>query len=338
VERGHDQLSVYGIGAAQSVQEWQRVGQHLLLSASLALVEGGDPRYPVLRLTPQAWEILRGQRHVFLAPGVGEAASSSRGMVRRQGSKSGTNATIPLDTQGSALFQRLRTLRRELADERGVPPYVIFSDATLREMAHKRPGNRTSFAQINGVGSQKLEAFATFFLRAIESYCDEYGLATMEQEEPAVEKPIPHIGREKLPRTDRVTDGVPSERANSPRSVRTAQATWRLFQEGKTVDEIAEARGLAARTIVDHLCEGLAHGEVIDLERLVAPSQQATIRAAILASRDGAETEAPPIGDIRLRSLKERLESAGERDVTYDAIRLVRAGLSGQSPMHETEG
>jgi Helix-turn-helix domain len=98
------------------------------------------------------------------------------------------------------------------------------------------------------------------------------------------------------------------------------------------VDEIAEARGLAARTIVDHLCEGLTHGEAINLERLVAPSRLATIRAAILASRDGAETDARPIGDIPLRALKERLESAGERDVTYDAIRLVRAALSRQSP------
>jgi ATP-dependent DNA helicase RecQ len=332
VERGHDQLSVYGIGAAQSVREWQRVGQHLLLTGALALVEAGDPRYPVLRLTPQAWEILRGQRHVFLAPLAGEAASSSRGTARRQDSQAGVSAAVPLDAHGTALFQRLRALRRELADERNVPPYVIFSDATLREMAHKRPGNRTTFTQISGVGSQKLEAFATIFLRAIESYCDEYGLATMEQEEPSVEKPKPRIGREQLQRTDRVTNDAPSERTESARSERTAQITWRLFQEGKTVDEIAEARGLAARTIVDHLCEGLTQGEAIDLDRLVSPQRQATIRAAILASRDGAEIDTGPIGDIRLRPLRERLESAGEREVTYDAIRLVRAALSRQLP------
>jgi ATP-dependent DNA helicase RecQ len=209
---------------------------------------------------------------------------------------------------------------------------VIFSDATLRDMAHKRPGNQTTFAQISGVGSQKLEAFATFFLRAIESYCDEHGLATMEQVEPAVEKPKPRIRGEQMPRTDRVTNGAPSERKDGVGPVRTAQITWQLFQEGKTVDEIAEARGLAARTVVDHLCEGLTHGEAINLARLVAPSRQATIRAAILASRESAEADARPIGDIRLRALKERLESTGERDVTYDAIRLVRASLSRQSP------
>jgi ATP-dependent DNA helicase RecQ len=331
VERGHDQLSVYGIGAAQSVQDWQRVGQHLLLGGALALAEVGDPRYPVLRLTPQAWEILRGQRHVVLAPVIGEEASSTRGVIRRH-SPPGMSATVPLDSHGNALFQRLRALRRELADERNVPPYVIFSDATLREMAHKRPSNRTAFAQISGIGSQKLEAFATFFLRAIESYCDEHGLATMEQVEPSVEKTRPRIAREQAQRTDRATNGAPSERTDSARSVRTAQITWQLFQEGKTVDEIAEARGLAERTIVDHLCEGLTHGEAIDLERLVAPQQQATIRAAILASRDGAETDARPIGDVRLRPVKERLESAGEQGITYDAIRLVRAALSTQSP------
>jgi ATP-dependent DNA helicase RecQ len=332
VERGHDQLSVYGIGVAQSVQEWQRVGQHLLLTGALALVEAGDPRFPVLRLTPHAWEILRGQRQVFLAPLVGEAASSSRGTARRQDSQAGVSAAVPLDSHGSAIFQRLRTLRRELADERNVPPYVIFSDATLREMADKRPGNRTTFAQISGVGSQKLEAFAPYFLRAIESYCDEHGLATMEQVDPAVEKPTLRIGREQLQSTDRAANGAASERTDSARSERTAQITWQFFQEGKTVDEIADARGLAARTIVNHLCEGLTHGEAIDLDRLVTPQRQVTIRAAILASRDGAEKDARPIGNIRLKPLKERLESAGERDVTYDAIRLVLAALSRQSP------
>jgi ATP-dependent DNA helicase RecQ len=336
VERGHDQLSVYGIGAAHSVQEWQRVGQYLLLTGALALVEAGDPRYPVLRLTPQAWEILRGQRSFFLAPPVGEATSSSRGTARRQDPQGGVSAAIPLDAHGSALFQRLRTLRRELADERNVPPYVIFSDATLREMAQKRPGSRTTFAQISGVGSQKLEAFATVFTRAIESYCDEHVLATMEQAETAttVETGVsePRTVHEQTQRTDRARNGAPGERASSASSVRTAQITWQFFQEGKTVDEIAQTRGLATRTIVDHLCEGLARGEPFELERLVAPQRQAAIRAAILASREDAETNARPIGDLRLRPVKEQLESAGEGDVTYDEIRLVRAALSMEPP------
>ena len=335
-ERGHDQLSVYGIGAAQSVQEWQRVGQHLLLSGALALVEAGDPRYPVLHLTPQAWEILRGQRQVFLAPLFGEAASSSRGTVRRQDSQAGASAAIPLDAHGSAVFQQLRTLRRELADERNVPPYVIFSDATLREMADKRPGSRITFAQISGVGSQKLEAFATAFTRVIEAYCDEHGLATLEQGETATASQKhtskPRTGTEQTQRTDHARNSASSERTSSARSVRTAQTTWQLFQEGKTVDEIAQARGLAARTIVDHLCEGLAHGEAIEMERLIAPQRQATIRTAILSSLGGVEIEARTIGELRLRAVKEQLESAGEGDVTYDEIRLVRAALSVQPP------
>jgi ATP-dependent DNA helicase RecQ len=333
VERSHEQLSVYGIGAAQSVQEWQRVGQHLLLAGALALAEAGDPRYPVLRLTPRAWEILRGQRPFFLAPLVDvQPASGRRGTTRRQDPQGGGNAAVLLDAHASALFQRLRVLRRELADERNVPPYVIFSDATLREMAQQRPGSRTAFAQISGVGSQKLEAFATVFTRVIETFCDEHGLATMEKVEPALENPEPRTAREQTQRSDRARNGAPSERAASARSARTAQITWQLFQEGKTVDEIAQARGLAARTIVDHLCEGLTHGEAIELDRLVAPQRQATIRAAILATRDGAETEARPIGNIRLRPVKEWLESAGERDVTYDEIRLVRAAMSTQPP------
>src|SRR5262249_12953750 len=117
VERSHDQLSVYGIGAAHSVQEWHRVGQHLLLTGALALAEAGDPRYPVLRLTPRAWEILRGQRPFFLAPSVDvQPASSRRGTARQQILQGGGSAAVPLDAHASPLFQRLRVLRRELAD------------------------------------------------------------------------------------------------------------------------------------------------------------------------------------------------------------------------------
>jgi ATP-dependent DNA helicase RecQ len=335
VERGHDQLSVYGIGATQSIQEWQRIGQHLLLTGALALAETGDPRYPVLRLTLQAWEILRGQRPFFLAAPVDlEPTSGRRGTARGKEPQGGGSAAVPLDAHASALFQRLRVLRRELADERNVPPYVIFSDATLREMAQQRPGNRTAFAQISGVGSQKLEAFATSFTRAIEAYCDEHGLATMEQGETDLKSAAsdPPTRREQSVGTDHANNDAHGERTGSTRSVRTAQISWQIFREGKTVDEIAQVRGLAARTIVDHLCEGLAQGEAIDLDRLVAPQRQAEIRAAILASLNGTETNARAFGDIRLRPVKEALESAGERDVTYDEIRLVRAALSTQPP------
>jgi ATP-dependent DNA helicase RecQ len=334
VERGHDQLSVYGIGAAQSLQEWQRVGQHLLLSGSLALVEAGDPRYPVLRLTPRAWEILRGQRPFFLAPLVDtQPAASGRGTARRPESQRGGSAAVPLDAHASALFQRLRVLRRELADERNVPPYVIFSDATLREMAQQRPGSRAAFAQISGVGRQKLEAFATVFTRAIEGYCDENGLDTMEQVEidPKNAATVALTRREQAEGSDRDGNSASGERSGSARSMRTAQITWRLFQEGKTVDEIAQGRGVTPRTIVDHLCEGLAHGEAIDLQRLVAPQRQAEIRAVLLSDRDGAVTDARNVSDIRLRDVKEALESTGERGVTYEEIRLVRAALAAQS-------
>jgi ATP-dependent DNA helicase RecQ len=140
----------------------------------------------------------------------------------------------------------------------------------------------------------------------------------------------PPTRREQPVGTDRVYNSAHGERAGSTRSVRTAQVTWQLFQEGKTVDEIALARGLAARTVVDHLCVGLTQGEAIDLDRLVTPRRQADIRAALLAGRDGTETTPRAFGDIRLRPVKEALESAGERGVSYEEISLVRAALSAQ--------
>jgi ATP-dependent DNA helicase RecQ len=186
---------------------------------------------------------------------------------------------------------------------------------------------------MSGVGSQKLEAFAVVFTRAIVDYCDEHGLAAMEQIETDLKNAatVTPIRREQADGTNRVGNSASGERSGSAKSVRTAQATWQLFQEGKTVDEIAQARGLAPRTIVDHLCEGLAHGEAIDLQRLVAPQRQATIRAALLGGREDAATDARAFNEIRLRDVKETLESAGERGVTYEEIRLVRAALAAPS-------
>ena len=174
----HHELSVYGIGSDQPATHWLDLGRALLQDGALAEAHTGGGAYPIVRLTPRAWEILRGQRRVELADAApSEGASSggrSSGPGRDRGAR-GAQSGPPLRPLDGKLFERLRVLRRDLAGEMNVPPYVVFPDAALRAMAERRPQTRLAFSRIPGVGSKKLEMFYDPFSRAIRDFCDEHG-------------------------------------------------------------------------------------------------------------------------------------------------------------------
>src|SRR6202049_1645341 len=123
LSRGHDTLSVYGIGKGRSVDEWRSVARALLHQG---LVEETQDGYPVLSLNAQSGQVLRGELTVRIA------APAKRSRARS------TTAGAPAPQNG-ALFERLRALRKRLADEHGLPPYGVFHDDTVREMAERRP-------------------------------------------------------------------------------------------------------------------------------------------------------------------------------------------------------
>jgi ATP-dependent DNA helicase RecQ len=153
--RGHAQLSVYGIGKGHSVDEWRDIARALLHQGLASETQDG---YSVLSLNAASWEVLRGQRqvHIAVAP------------KRERGRKS-KNKTSPAVTQEThdALFEQLRGLRKQLADQAGVPPYIVFNDATLREMAANKPITLAAFASITGVGQAKLARYGEAFIAAI---------------------------------------------------------------------------------------------------------------------------------------------------------------------------
>ena len=160
-ERQHDQLSTYGLLKGHSrhdVREWvyQLIAQGFLMQT--------DSEYPVLRCGPRAREVLRGHAEVKLRqPAVHKRDAAA---PRRERERIAVVADGPYDR---ALFEALRAWRREEAQERGVPPYVIFSDKTLRELARVRPGTRYELRGIYGIGDAKLEAFGDAVLRVVES-------------------------------------------------------------------------------------------------------------------------------------------------------------------------
>ena len=143
-------------------------------------------QYPVLKLAPAARPLLRGEETIMLArPRVRVAREDEPGRGRKKRGKRG--AAPPLWVAGSgtggdagavelsgddlaaaeALFEDLRALRREIADREGVPPYVVFHDATLREMAVARPATEEEMLDIGGVGERKLEKYGAEFLGLI---------------------------------------------------------------------------------------------------------------------------------------------------------------------------
>ena len=150
-QRGHDRLSVFGIVGEQEAQLLQPVSRALQARGSLVATEHGG-----LRLGGDAKAILKGDRAVEI---VQPPKSEKR--ARRD------RAPNPV---GDALFEALRGVRRDLASEAQVPPYVIFHDAVLREMAARRPASLSELAAIPGVGVRKLEAFGDAFLRVIRQH------------------------------------------------------------------------------------------------------------------------------------------------------------------------
>jgi ATP-dependent DNA helicase RecQ len=154
-KRGHDQLSTFGIGKDLPREQWQRIGRELL---RLGLVEAAPGKFATLSVTDAGMTALRKRAPITLTKLVEAPAKKSR--VPRSGE-------IECDEE---LFERLRALRRKIADKRNVPAYIIFSDATLREMARAGPRSKSEFAQIAGVGQQKLKEFAESFLAEISEH------------------------------------------------------------------------------------------------------------------------------------------------------------------------
>ena len=161
ISRGHDQLSTFGIGQDLSKDAWQSLLRQLIHRGYLMQ---DITRYSVLRLTPAARGLLRGDETLVLAkPRVRLTSARERKAAERAAKVAGL-VSLPVD---EALFARLRALRKRLADEQQVPAYVVFSDATLAEMAARKPATYVELLEVGGVGQAKLQRYGDAFIDAI---------------------------------------------------------------------------------------------------------------------------------------------------------------------------
>jgi ATP-dependent DNA helicase RecQ len=164
--QGHDQLSTFGIGKHLTQEGWHSVFRQLI---HLGFIEQDLGNYSVLKLTDYAKPILRGEQSLILAkPRVKPVATPAAPKVAKLVSKKHKITDLNYDEN---LFQALRDLRKQLAQQSAVPPFVIFSDASLIEMAAHKPIDDNAFLEINGVGQKKLESYGVQFLQVIVAHC-----------------------------------------------------------------------------------------------------------------------------------------------------------------------
>jgi ATP-dependent DNA helicase RecQ len=227
-QNGHHLLSTYAIGKDRSAEAWKMLARSLLHQG---LVDETTDGYRILKLNKLSWEVLRSQRTV-------QIAITQTSVVQALSEPNSRSAEVEI------LFDRLRRLRKQIADAQAVPPYVVFADSSLKLMAQQQPQTIEAFAEISGVGTHKLNQYGDKFVSEIRAFCQE----------------------QKLP------VALPST---------THMVTLQFHQQGLSVEEIAQKRGFTPRTIITHLSELLEMKQPVDLDRLVALELQKSILQAI---------------------------------------------------------
>ncbi len=162
VQFGHDRLAPYGSGAQFKASVWRSIIRQLVASHILEVDVGG---YGGLLVAPRGRALESGGESVMLRMETLNARSKARARTRNV-----TEAAREIASSDLTLLQALKDLRLALARERGVPPYVVFHDATLLELAHHKPATREAFGEIHGVGASKLKRFADAFLEVIQEH------------------------------------------------------------------------------------------------------------------------------------------------------------------------
>ncbi|NNF41549.1 MAG: DNA helicase RecQ [Phycisphaerales bacterium] len=276
---GHEGLSTYGLLSHLPEKTltnliYQLVDQRLLVRSP------GDR--PVLQLAPDAMDVLRGSRDVQLV----EPKSAA---VRR--SHADESSWEGVDR---GLFEALRALRRTIATERSVPPYVVFGDASLRAMARERPSTLAGMRLVRGVGAKKLADLGETFVDAIVTYCDSADLET-----DVVSPPVPATA----------PAAIGPVRVARPAETR-AQA-FELFGASASLADVADATGRTPATVCNYLVDFIEETRPSSVEVWVDPAAYERVVTAAV--------DAEPRGRLK------PIHTALDGDVDYDTIRIVLA-------------
>ncbi len=232
-EQGHQSLSTFGIGKAHDAAQWRTIFRQLITQGVLSVdVEGFGGLY----LNDASRPVLRGEQPLQFRKQI---------VQERQRKKS----KGPVSSGDEGLWNSLCELRRKIAAEQAVPPYVIFHDATLMEMVERQPQTESQFAALSGVGQHKLAKYADVFMGKIKEFINDTHTTTGS----------------------------------------TADETLMLLQQGLSVAAIATSRALKEETIYTHLAAAIERGQVELQDAVAMPeTERQLIEDAILTHRDSA--------------------------------------------------
>jgi ATP-dependent DNA helicase RecQ len=277
LKNGHGNLSTYGIGKEFTKAQWLHLSRQFLQQGLLEK----ELEYGGLKLTPKADAVLRGREKFF---GTVQAEPTDYVAEKEE--------SLEFDRE---LFELLRKLRKSLADAQNVPPYVVFADKTLTEMATYFPQSRTSLGRIHGVGEAKLEKYGTAFMLEISRYCRERGLQ---------EKSRPAKNASAL---------SPQPTSNSPITPKS-QIIAGEFNAGKSIAALAGQFKVTPRTILEHLYKYGREGRALRAEGFLEYSRiDSTKRAKVLEAFEKLESN-------YLKPVFEALNG----EVSYDELHVLR--------------
>ena len=274
----HDQITTHGIGKDQPRPYWVDLGRQLLRTGHLV---ASTDKFPTVAVSQTGIDALKKRETILLT----RPLTVSKSQTSRTGD-------IPCD---AGLFDRLRLLRKELADTKNVPSYVIFSDVTLRHFCRDYPQNDTALLQVPGVGEKKLDDFGRTFIDVIRDWLSE---------------------NERLEFSPLVT--VTSPTPSPPGFINgTAAITLELFRTGQSVAEIAQTRHLVESTIENHLAQAIENGEQLNPHGLYTAEEEQQMKAAL----EGYD-------EVALKPVFEQLEGR----ISYGKLRLYRAMNAPHTP------
>lgn len=285
---GFDTLSTYGIMSEYTKDTIKDLIYFLITEGYIKSV--GD-KYPILVLDKSADDILFNDKQVFIKRRIEKIAPKN--VVAD--SKEELN-------YDSNLFEILRNLRKEIAEINHIPPFIVFTDVSLKEMSTYFPINVESMLEISGVGVNKLEKYGNIFIETINQYVIENNIEVPERN---------HKSSRESSALDSIFYNI--EPPNAPSKVKedTRIVSYNLYKDGKSIDEIASLRGLKRTTIESHLVKCFELGMDIDLEKDVHTQFEYLIYDAI-----------DKLGFEKLRPLKDFLpEDVSYLDINYFVVK-----------------
>ncbi|AJD32493.1 DNA helicase RecQ [Clostridium sporogenes] len=254
-----DSLSTYGIMEEFTQKDIVSLMNKLIADDYMVTT---DDKFPVVRLRPKSYDVLKGKETVAIKV-------------------SKIEKKVKADNE---LLDRLKQLRKAISQEESVPPFMIFPDATLKELSEYMPTKEEDLLKIKGIGERKAEVYGERFIKAITEYMDEKGIDINNM------------------------DSYEGTKSNKESKIKTHVLSYNLYKEGKSIKEIADERNLKAITIQEHLFKCLSEGMEVDLDNFIKKDYERLILDTI-----------KKVGGTKLKPVKDELPP----EVDYMCIKSV---------------